>query len=51
MYTRKYSRNFKWEYLETTPSDLLIFDSFIPHKSEKIILIIQEVLCILHLIN
>ena len=25
----------KWEYLETTPCDLLIFDSFIPHKSEK----------------
>ena len=24
-----------WEYLETTPNDLLIFDSFIPHKSDK----------------
>ena len=25
----------KWEYLESTPSDLLIFDSFIPHRSDK----------------
>ena len=25
----------KWDYLESTPSDLLIFDSFIPHRSDK----------------
>ena len=24
----------KWKYLESTPSDLLIFDSFIPHRSD-----------------
>ena len=26
---------FDWQYLETTSSDLLIFDSFIPHRSYK----------------
>lgn len=29
------SEKVKWEYLETTSSDLLIFDSYIPHKSDK----------------
>ena len=24
-----------WEYIETTPVDLLIFDSYLPHKSDK----------------
>ena len=24
-----------WEYVETTPSDLVIFNSYVPHKSEK----------------
>ena len=29
------AEQYQWEYLETTPRDLLIFDSFIPHKSDK----------------
>ena len=24
-----------WKYVESTPSDLIIFDSFVPHKSDK----------------
>lgn len=31
----KIAEKLKWEYLETTSSDLLIFDSYIPHKSDK----------------
>lgn len=26
---------FDWKYLESTPNDLLIFDSFLPHRSSK----------------
>ena len=28
-------KKFNWEYFETYPRDLLIFDSYIPHKSDK----------------
>ena len=28
-------KNYQWDILETTPNDILIFDSFIPHKSGK----------------
>jgi 2-aminoethylphosphonate dioxygenase len=28
-------KNLEWEYIETTKQDLLIFDSFIPHRSKK----------------
>ena len=29
------SKNINWEHVESTPRDLLIFDSYIPHKSDK----------------
>lgn len=32
---KEIAEQYQWEYLETTPRDLLIFDSFIPHKSDK----------------
>ena len=28
-------KKLEWEYVESTPSDLLIFDSFIPHRSDN----------------
>ena len=27
--------NLKWEYIQTNTSDLLIFDSYVPHRSSK----------------
>lgn len=31
----KNEENFDWEFVETTPRDLVIFDSFVPHRSFK----------------
>jgi len=33
--SKEIENDMEWEYLETTSNDLLIFDSFIPHRSDK----------------
>lgn len=33
--TDEIDKTLDWKYVETTPSDLVIFNSFVPHKSEK----------------